>query len=206
MCEGRERSWASTSQLLPLLDFQRQMSYPKTCVLNHWPAQAGKTFEGEERGKEGVNHSPPSAAPDEVSNRDILKEALPQFMLQKSILCFGSLACAFAGIKMLYRWKGDCKAGLLEQYSSQMFNICSTSRLPLSFWRRTLRCVTPVLGAALPEGCKGPVHSNASQDAAREASAAEPVCLIICRMQIPTGSPTGSLAILLINQILRGWL
>lgn len=91
------------------------MIYPKTCVLNQWPAQVRKTCEGEESGKEVLNHSAPGAAPDEVGKPGVCKEALLQFMLWKSMLCVGSPASAFAGIKMLYRCKGDSKANWLPQ-------------------------------------------------------------------------------------------
>lgn len=91
------------------------MSYPKTCVLNRWPAGAGETCEGEEGGKEVSNHSPPRAAPDKVGKPGVWEEVLLQFMLWKSMLCVGSPAYAFAGIKMLYRCNGDSKANWLPQ-------------------------------------------------------------------------------------------
>lgn len=72
-------------------------------MLNQWPAQAGKTCEGEEGGKEVLNHLLPGAAPDKVGKPGVWKEALLQFMLWKPMLCVGSPACAFAGIKMLGR-------------------------------------------------------------------------------------------------------
>lgn len=91
------------------------MSYPKTYILNRWPAEAEETCEGEECEKEVLNHLPPGAAPDKVGKPSVWEKALLQFILWKSMLCVGSPACAFAGIKMLCRCKGDGKANRLPQ-------------------------------------------------------------------------------------------
>lgn len=63
----------------------------------------------------GSKPSSPEAAPNRVGKPGVWKEVLLQFMLWKSVLFVGSPACAFAGIKMLYRCKGDSKANWLPQ-------------------------------------------------------------------------------------------